>query len=165
MKTRLLFTIIAAAIIASADARDYKKWNVGGGGGLTVPFNFTKEYSRYGSNAFANATYNVSQTFSAGCEVNYTNLTNKTVTEHKNVNTDFFAFLAKGVYTSKRKYVSPYAAFNLGWYRMKENSTEFGYSGEVGILYRRIDFGVGYHIATVSGFEYLQVKLGYKLLF
>jgi hypothetical protein len=158
----ILAIIIGAAITGNAQE---KKWLVGAGGGLTMPFNFTKEYSKYGSNAFANATYNITPAFSAGGEINYTSLSNKTDIGHKSVNTDFFAVLAKGVYTARYEHISPYAAFNMGWYKMQESPTEFGYSGEVGILYRFLDFGVGYHIATVSGFEYLQVKVGYKFSF
>lgn len=130
-----------------------------------MPFNFTKEYSKYGSNAFAVATYSLSPTFSAGCEVNYTNLTNKTATVSKNVNTDFLALMAKGVYTYRNAILTPYFALNLGWYKAQEDPGEFGYSGEIGVLYRRIILGVGYHIATTRGFEYLQLNIGYRFSF
>lgn len=141
------------------------KWTIGGGGGVAMPLNLAKEFCTTGSNAFANATYNLTQTFSAGCEVNYTYLTNKTAAEKNNVNTDFFALMAKGVYTYKKAFLSPYFALNFGWYKAQEDPGEFGYSGEVGVLYSRFNLGVGYHVATSRGFEYLQLNLGYRFSF
>lgn len=177
IKQLLILTITISAAIAGysqgksgniQDVSGYtqeKKWNIAGGGGFAMPINLAKEFCNAGSNAFANATYNVSQSFSAGCEVNYTYLTSKTIAENKNVNTDFFALMAKGVYTYKKPYLSPYFALNFGWYKAQEDPGEFGYSGEVGVLYSRINLGVGYHIATSRGFEYLQINIGYRFSF
>ncbi len=174
MKKLLLILAVVVATASFANAQD-KKWNIGVGGGLTLPTGDASDYFKTGFNGFVNGTYNFTSKFAAGVEINYLSLPGKTIDVTipgfgtiddviGSADLKMTAFLAKGVYTFTESGLRPYLGVNLGFYKPEEGDSEFGYALEGGVKFGKFNIGAGYHVAT-SDFKFLQINAGYTFNF
>jgi hypothetical protein len=160
MKRHLLLLAIAIATAATAQSQS-STWDVTIGGGVTIPTSKAAKFCETGANVIASSTYSFTPMLALGGEINYAYLHDKTATGANIGHTNFIAFLVKGMCNFTQKGIRPYVALNAGWYKSHDDPGELGYAPEVGLRYRSISLGAGYHVATSKGFEYLQLSARY----
>ncbi len=163
------FLVVAVVLVAAiaGNAQD-KKWNVGVGGGLSIPTGDASDFVKTGFNGFVLGTYNFTSKFAAGVKMNYTILPGKSIGGYDISDSEVAAFLAKGIYTFTEEGFRPYVSGALGLYSHKDGDTKAGIAAEAGVKYNQFGLGAAYHMAGEENdftFSYIQLNFTYTFSF
>jgi hypothetical protein len=171
MKKFLLVVAVVLVTAVAGNAQD-KKWNIGVGGGLAIPTGDASDWVKTGLDGFVLGTYSFTPKFSAGVELNYTNLPGKTVStilgDLDAPDAEVTAFLAKGIYTFTEQGFRPYVSGAVGFYSHKDGDTKVGAAAEAGFKYNQFGLGAAYHMAGKEDdvtFSYIQLNFTYTFSF